>query len=256
MNKFTDTHAHVTQRSFEDKLDEVITELVATNTYAYNIGTTIEDSKEIVELSKKNKNLIPVVGVHPCDTQNWNESMINELEEILQNEKGIAAIGEIGLDYYHEPFNIEEQKKAFIDQIELANKYKMPIVVHTRESLNDCYDIIKNYKETKFLLHSWSGDVEMTKKFLGISDNIYFSYNGILTFKNAQLQQKTIPSIPLNRLMFETDCPWLSPVPHRGKKNFPWRVQHTIEFAAELLNIEYNELNNINNKNAKDFYLQ
>ncbi len=249
----TDTHAHVTKRAFEDKLEEVIIKLKEENTVAYNIGTTIDDSKEIIELSKQHNNLIPVVGVHPCDTQEWNESFINQLEEIVKDNK-VAAIGEIGLDYYHEPFNKEEQAKAFVDQINLANKYELPVVVHTRESLDDCYEIIKNYPNTKFLLHSWSGDAETTEKFLSISNNIYFSYNGILTFKNAKMQKETISSIPIEKLMFETDCPWLSPEPFRGQKNYPWRVIETIKYASDLLGLEYEELNTINNNNSKDFY--
>ncbi len=254
MNKLNiDTHAHVTKRAFEDKLEEVIFTLKETNTIAYNIGTTIEDSKEIIELSKKHENLIPVVGVHPCDTQGWSEEMINQLEEIVKSNE-VAAIGEIGLDYYHEPFNKDEQSIAFKAQIELANKYDLPVVIHTRESLDDCYEIIKNYPDTKFLLHSWSGDSEITKKFLSISDNIYFSYNGILTFKNAKMQKETISSIPLDRLMFETDCPWLSPEPFRGQKNYPWRVIETIKYASTLLDIDEEELNESNNKNSKDFY--
>ncbi len=250
--KTIDTHAHVTKRSYEDKLDEVIKTLNEENTIAYNIGTCIEDSKEIIELSSKHENLIPVIGVHPCDTQGWNESMAKELDDLVFD--GIAAIGEIGLDYYHEPFNKEEQAIAFKQQIEIAIKHELPVVVHTRESLDDCYEIVKDYKDVKFLFHSWSGDVEMTKRFLETSNNFYFSYNGILTFKNAKLQQEVIKHIPINKLMFETDCPWLSPTPHRGEKNFPWRTKLTIEFASEILGIEKSELNEINNKNAKEFY--
>ncbi len=252
MKKIIDTHAHVTNRSYKEELLNVITELKETNTFAYNIGTTLEDSKEIIELSKEHKNLIPVIGVHPCDVQGWNESFVKELESLASDE--IAAIGEIGLDYYHEPFDKEEQKRAFIDQIEVAKKFNLPIVVHTRESLEDCFEIVKSYPEVKFLFHSWSGDKEMTERFLSVSDNFYFSYNGILTFKNAPLQQEVINYIPEDKLLFETDCPWLSPVPFRGKQNFPWRTEEVIKFAAELLGLTFDELNDRSNQNAKDFY--
>ncbi len=250
--KTIDTHAHVTRRAYENELDNVISKMNQENTIVYNIGTCVEDSKEIIELSKKHKHLIPVIGVHPCDTQGWNDKMRDEIDSLVFD--GIAAIGEIGLDYYHEPFNKEEQAIAFKQQIEIAIKYDLPVVVHTRESLEDCYEIVKGYPNVKFLFHSWSGDIEMTKKFLETSNNFYFSYNGILTFKNAKLQQEVIKAIPLDRLMFETDCPWLSPTPHRGEKNFPWRTKLTIEFAANLLEMEVEELNDINNKNVDTFY--
>ncbi len=253
--KYIDTHAHVTNRSYKEDLLNVINKLKEENTYAYNIGTCIKDSKEIIELSKQHEYLLPVIGVHPCDTQGWTYEFINQLEDLLLNNKSIVkAIGEIGLDYHHEPFDKEEQKKAFIDQIELAKKYELPVVIHTRESLEDCYEIVKNYPTVKFLFHSWSGDKEMTEKYLSISNNVYFSYNGILTFKNAQLQQEVIKHIPIDRLMFETDCPWLSPSPHRGKTNYPWRVKDTINYASELLGYSIEELNNINNKNSEEFF--
>lgn len=248
-----DTHAHVTKRSYGELLNRVIEKMQERNTIAFNIGTNIEDSKEILQLSRGNHHLVPVIGVHPCDTQGWNESMANELESLIDDT--VAAIGEIGLDYYHEPFDKDEQAIAFRAQIEIAQRNKLPVVVHTRESLEDCYNIIKDYPDVKFLFHSWSGDKEMTDKYLSVSNNIYFSYNGILTFKNAQLQQETISHIPLNRLMFETDCPWLSPVPYRGKDNFPWRTKEVIIFAAELLGMSVEDLNDINYKNAKDFYV-
>ncbi len=250
--KYIDTHAHVTARAYEDELENVIKQLKEENTFAYNIGTTVEDSKEILELSKKHENLIPVIGVHPCDTQEWNDNIINELESLINDE--VAAIGEIGLDYYHEPYNKQEQAIAFKQQIELAKKYELPVVVHTRESLEDCFNIVKEYPTVKFLFHSWSGDEEMTNRYLSISENVYFSYNGILTFKNAQMQKDIIKLIPTDRLMFETDCPWLSPEPYRGQKNFPWRVKEVIAYAAEQLELTIEEMNEINNVNVKKFY--
>ncbi len=252
MKKIIDTHAHVVERSYGDDLYKVIDEMRLNNTVAYNIGTDIEDSKEIINLSKDHPHLIPVIGVHPCDTQDWDETIVNELDSLVDNS--IAAIGEIGLDYFHEPYDKEEQKRAFIDQIEIAIKHNLPVVVHTRESLEDCYNIVKNYPNVKFLFHSWSGDVEMTNKYLSISNNIYLSYNGILTFKNAQLQNEVIKHIPKDRLLFETDCPWLSPTPFRGKTNYPWRVEEVIKYAADLFDVSFDEMNEINNKNTKDFY--
>ncbi len=253
MKTIIDTHAHVLKASYKEELTNVIEEMKEKNIIAYNISYDINSSIETVELSKQYDFLIPVVGVHPNDSKGWGEEMLNSLKEIISNNQ-VAAIGEIGLDYHYEGYDKETQKKAFIDQIELAMELKLPIVVHTRDSLEDCYEIIKNYPDQKFLFHSWSGDEEMTRKYLSVSNNVYFSYNGIITFKNAELQKEIVKLIPIDRLMFETDCPWLSPVPFRGKENYPWRTKEVIEYTSELLNLSFDELNDINNKNAKEFY--
>ncbi len=250
--KIFDTHSHVLKKSYGDELETVINKLITENIYVYNISYDLKSSKEVKELNHKYQNLIPVIGIHPNDTKDWNKNTLIELESLI--DESISAIGEIGLDYHYENFNKEEQYEAFIAQIELAAKYKLPIVVHTRESLEDCYEIVKNYPDQKFLFHSWSGDELMTKKYLAISDNIYFSYNGIITFKNAHLQKRVLKEIPINKLLFETDCPWLSPDPFRGKTNYPWRVKEVIEYCANLLNYSFSELNQINNENTKNFY--
>ncbi len=253
MKTIIDTHAHVLKASYKEELTNVIEEMKQKNIIAYNISYDINSSIETVELSKQYDFLIPVVGVHPNDSKGWGEEMLNSLKEIISNNQ-VAAIGEIGLDYHYEGYDKETQKKAFIDQIKLAMELKLPIVVHTRDSLEDCYEIIKNYPDQKFLFHSWSGDKEMTRKYLSVSNNVYFSYNGIITFKNAELQKEIVKLIPIDRLMFETDCPWLSPVPFRGKENYPWRTKEVIEYTSGLLNLSFDELNDINNKNAKEFY--
>lgn len=249
--KLIDTHAHVIKDSYEN-INEVIETINEKNLVVFNIGFDLKSSIEIKEISKRNPNILPVIGFHPVDSKDLKDIDFDNLEKLI-NDK-IAAIGEIGLDYHYEGFDKEEQKKTFIKQIEIANKYNLPIVIHTRDSLDDCYEIIKKYKDTKFLLHSWSGDIEMTKKYLEISDNIYFSYNGILTFKNAITQKEAIKHIPINRILFETDCPYLTPVPYRGQTNYPWFVENTINYASELLNIEYKNLMQILEENTTNFY--
>lgn len=252
MKTIIDTHAHVLNESYKEDLHNVIKQMQENNTIAYNISYDLKSSKETLLLNEQYDFLIPVIGIHPNDTKGWNQSMLDELESLISDK--VAAIGEIGLDYHYEGYDKEEQAKAFVQQIELAGKYNLPIVVHTRDSLEDCYEIVKNYPNQKFLFHSWSGDKELTKKYLDISENVYFSYNGIITFKNAQLQQEIIKEIPLDKLMFETDCPWLSPTPFRGKTNYPWRTKEVLEYSAELLNISFDELNEININNANLFY--
>ncbi len=250
--KLIDTHAHILKSSFKEGLETVIKDLNTREMKSINVAFDIDSSVEALNIFKTNKNIFPTVGIHPSDTKKYNLKQLKRIESLITSD--IVAIGEIGLDYHYDGYDKETQKKAFIDQIELAKKYSLPIIIHTRDSLDDCYEIIKNYPNQKFLLHSWSGDIKMTKNFLKISNNIYFSYNGIITFKNALIQNETIGSIPIERIMFETDCPYLSPVPHRGKTNYPWRVEEVIKYCAKKLNIEFNKLNDINIKNAYDFF--
>ncbi|NQX83131.1 MAG: TatD family hydrolase [Mycoplasmataceae bacterium] len=250
--KIIDTHSHILSSSYNDEFKQIIQENKIKNIISFNISFDINSSKEVIEIFKKHKNLIPVIGIHPCSTMGWNKNMLNQIEKLITSD--IVALGEIGLDYHHDGYNKKEQKIAFIKQIELAKKYNLPIVIHTRDSLEDCYEIIKNYPNQKFLLHSWSGDVFITKKYINISKNIYFSFNGIITFKNADIQKRVIKIIPLNRIMFETDCPYLTPVPFRGQKNYPWNVKNVIEFVSDYLKISFEKLNENNNKVALDFF--
>ncbi|BDU67849.1 MAG: hydrolase TatD [Candidatus Tyloplasma litorale] len=250
--KTIDTHAHILKKSYPDNLQEVIENTNKENLIAINIAYDLISSKEVIDIFKNNKNILPTIGIHPSDSKGWNNNYILELEKLIN--KNIIAIGEIGLDYHYEHYDKEEQKKAFKDQINLAIKHNLPIVVHTRDSLEDCYEIVKNYPNHKFLFHSWSGDPEITKKFLNLSKNFYFSFNGIFTFKNALIQKASIREIPLDRIMFETDCPWLTPVPFRGQINYPWRVKEVIKFTSKFLNMTYEELNLNNNKVAIEFY--
>lgn len=250
--KIIDTHGHVLSTSYNDDLEKVINETKKNNMVVFNISFDLDSSKETLNLFKKHNNLIPVIGIHPLDSKGYKKEWISELEELINDD--VAAIGEIGLDYHYEEYNKETQFQVFNDQIILAAKYNLPVVVHTRDSLEDCYDVIKNYPNQKFLLHSWSGDIDLTKKFLEISDNIYFSFNGIITFKNALLQKEVIKILPIDKIMFETDCPYLSPTPFRGEVNVPLRTKNVIEYVAEHLKMSFEDLNNFNTKNALEFF--
>ncbi len=250
--KTIDTHSHLLKRYYKDDFHNVISKLDEHKILSINIAFDIESSKEILNLSKQHSNLLSVIGIHPNDTNNIKDSNLIELEELINDN--VIAIGEIGLDYHYEDYNIDKQKEIFIKQIELAQKYNLPIIIHTRDSLEDTYKIIKKYKTQKFLLHSWSGDKEMTNKFLSISDNIYFSYNGIITFNNAELQKQVLKIIPKDKILFETDCPYLTPVPNRGKINYPWMVKDIIKYCSNLLEITFDELNELNNNNSIIFF--
>lgn len=248
---FIDTHAHLLKQYYPN-IDETIAKTLSTVPFIFNIAFDYESSEEVLELAKKHQQLKPIIGLHPSEFPTFKAKQIHQLEKLINSD--VIAIGEIGLDYHYPKYNKIAQKTAFIAQIELAKKHQLPIVIHSRDSLVDCYEIIKKYPNQKFLFHSWSGDEILTKKILKSLPNVYFSYNGIITFKNAQLQRDVLKIIPLNKLFLETDCPYLSPMPFRGQQNFPDRVSLIYQFVANELTITIEELAKQINLNVTTFF--
>ncbi len=248
--KLIDTHAHLLDRSYENS-KIIYEDTVKKVWYIFNIAYDVSSSHEVLKHFKEYSHFFPVIGIHPNHTTENDDLPIKEIENLINSD--VKAIGEIGLDYFR-PHNKKNQRQAFIKQIKLAGKYHLPIVVHTRESLEETWEIIKKFPDQKFLLHAWSGDVLLTKEILAARDNIWFSYNGITTFNNAQKQRETIVHVPLNRLLMETDCPFLTPVPNRGKPNVPAYVELVINFAANLFSMNVEKFNEQVNKNAEEFY--
>ncbi len=253
MKNLVDTHAHLLKKYYKDELELKIKDINQKIDFLINIGTDFEEIDEVINLSKKNKKLLPAIGIHPNNSNSYSIKKIEKLRKIIEeNKKTIVAIGEIGLDFYYEDHNKEEQLKMFLSQIELARKYDFSVIVHLRNSISETYEILKKYDDVNFLIHSWSGDLKWTKKFLK-NKNFWFSYNGIISFKNNSPQIDTIKIIPKKRLLFETDCPYLSPVPFRGQKNDPTKMINIIKIASEILSIDEKELNILNKENIKEF---
>ena len=175
--------------------------------------------------------------------------MISKLENIIISNK-VYGIGEIGLDYYHNNENRTEQKELFSDQIDLANKYNLPIVVHTRDSIQDCFDILKT-KKIKGIIHCYSGSVEMAKEFIKLG--FFLGIGGVLTFKNSNLY-KVIESIDLESIVLETDSPFLSPEPHRGTKNIPSNVYYVAKRISEIKHISIEEVINTTSNNVRKIF--
>ena len=250
--KTIDIHTHLLKKFYDD-LETEIKEVLEENKFVINIGFNLISSIEIIETNKKYENVLACIGIHPDDC---NESISNDLKELeklmIANKEKIVAIGEIGLDYYRDHDKIK-QKENFIHQIKLAEKYNFPIIIHSRESLEDVYEIVKEYPNIKFLLHSWSGDSFLTKKYLDLK-NIWFSFNGVLTFKNGKNQQESIKQVPINKIFLETDSPYLTPVPFRGKKNSSKYVKYVYQEASKILGININTLMEQIEKNIKEFF--
>ncbi len=244
-----DSHAHITSEFYKD-IEKLIIHIKNNKIISViNCADSIESSKEIINICKKYNNiLIPVIGIHP-DNINKEKNKIKKLEELVINNK-IYGIGEIGLDYFHNKENKEEQKKLFQDQIELAIKYNLPIVVHTRDSIQDCYDILKT-KKVKGIIHCYSGSVEMAKEFVKLG--LYLGIGGVLTFKNSNLY-KVIKTIELDNIVLETDSPFLSPEPLRGKKNNPSNVYYVAKRISEIKKISLDEVIRVTSDNVRKIF--
>ncbi len=245
-----DTHSHLIKNLYKENYNDVLTQTLKETKAIINICLSYKDCKEIIELNKIHPQIFPVVGIHPTDCNDFKESDLEKFS-LLINEN-VVAIGETGLDYYHKN-NKQKQKEAFLAHIELATKKELPLIIHSRDSSKDIFEIIKKFPNNKFLLHSWSGDIETTKQFLSLK-NVWFGFSGILTFKNAPSTREALKIIPLNRIMFETDSPWLTPEPHRGKRNRPSYVKYVYKLASEILEIKEDKLEQILLDNINIFF--
>lgn len=241
-----DSHAHILNEYY-DNIYELIDELKEKNIICVlNCADNIQTSREVIESYKKyDYFLLSAVGIHPeCIDNN-----INELEEIIIKNK-VFAIGEIGLDYYQNEENKDEQKELFNKQLDLAEKYKLPIVVHVRNAIQDVYDILKKRK-LNGVIHCFSGSYEMAIEFIKLGYKL--GIGGVLTFKNSKLYQ-VIEKIDMDSILLETDSPYLSPEPLRGKKNNPSNVYYVAKKISEIKNISLEEVIEKTTKNFKDVF--
>ena len=257
--KFFDSHAHLDDSKFDEDREEIIKKCLEENgTKFVTVGYSLESSKRAMELAKK-YDLYATIGISPNDIPQKEEKLWKELSEIellVENQikqKYLVAIGEIGLDYYWNKENKELQKQAFIKQIEIANKYDLPITIHTREAVNDTLEILKeNQVIKKGIFHCCPHNRELIKEALKLG--FYISFAGPVTFKNAKNADEIIGMVPEDRMLIETDSPYLSPEPERGKRNNPTKVKYIAEKIAKVKGITLEEVANKTLQNAKDIY--
>ncbi len=242
-----DSHAHIFNEYYDDIYSLIINLKEKNVINVINCADNIKSSKEVIEsYSKYDGFLLPAVGIHP---QHFDEYDINELENIIKNNK-VYAIGEIGLDYYYDKESKEEQKRLFNLQLDLAEKYKLPIIVHTRDSIQECFDILKEHK-LKGVIHCFSGSYEMAKEFIKLGYKL--GIGGVLTFKNSKLYE-VIEKIGLDDILLETDSPYLSPEPFRGRKNNPFNVYYVAKKIAEIKGIKVDEVIEKTTENCKEIF--
>lgn len=238
-----DTHCHIFKEYYEN-VDSIVN-----NMDGYMIVAGCDDSTnlEVIDLVNKYDNVYGVIGIQPEEVSKISSSSYKIIEDNISNPK-IVGIGEIGLDYYWDDSNKEEQIKVFKDMLSMARKYNKAVVVHSRDAIQDTYDILKDYKDLKIDLHCYSGSLEMAKRFLDLG--IKFGIGGVLTFKNSKTIKEVVEHLPLESVLLETDSPYLSPEPLRGKQNIPNNIKIIAEKIAEIKGLSIEKILEITTKNA------
>ena len=251
MSGIFDVHAHYDDEKFDTDREEVLSSMAEKNVICIvNAGTDIETSRKTLNYCEKYNFMYGAVGIHPECADNLPQDYLKEIENMAMHEKAVA-IGEIGLDYYWDGVPRDIQKKVFTEQLELAYKLSMPVVIHDRDAHGDTMEILRKYKP-KGIMHCFSGSVEMCREIVNLGMSI--SLGGVVTFKNARHSVEVAKYIPLDRLMLETDAPYLAPVPFRGKRCDSSMIMMTAERIAEIKGISVEELLKITAENACRMY--
>ncbi len=247
---FIDVHCHLDSNYYDD-IDKVINNAKKNNVnkLIYN-GCNKKSNKEVIRLINKYDSVYGAVGYHPTELDDVNEKDYELLESLLSNKK-IVAIGEIGLDYHYPDTNKEKQKYAFRRQLELAEKHNIPVIVHSRDAIQDTFDIMSEYN-IKGVIHCFSGSVEMAKEF--IKKGFLISVGGIITFKNVKNIIEVIKNIDLSYVLLETDSPYLTPEPFRKEQNEPMYIPIIASKIADILNVSIEEVSSKTTDNAKRLF--
>lgn len=249
---FIDTHCHLNDETYED-VASVVEECRNQNIdKMICIGFDLESSKKAVELANQFDIVYAAVGIHPDDADSYDEDVEKQLEELANNNKKVVAIGEIGLDYYWDKASHDVQKNVFAKQIELARRVNLPIIIHNRDAFMDTYDVLNTYAPLRGVMHCYSGSLDMAKLYM--KQGLYISFAGPVTFKNAKVPKEVAKEIPLDRILVETDCPYLTPHPYRGKTNYPYYVNLVGKQVAELKEISEEELMKAEAENVKNLF--
>lgn len=245
-----DTHTHI------NMIEVTPADDIIKNAGNYGVDKLIipaastSDFDTIIELTNKHENVYGMLGIHPSEAKEWTDDIITRIKKLANKNKKIVAIGEIGLDYYWDKSFNDLQKEIFIKQIKLANELRLPIDVHDRDAHKDTFDILKEYNRGSIvIMHCFSGSVEFAKEC--INEGWYLGIGGVVTFKNAIKMKEVARAVPLEQILLETDAPYLTPVPHRGKENQPAYVKFVAEEIARIRNTTFEEIDEITTQNAK-----
>lgn len=251
-NCLIDTHSHI------NMINEIDTGTIIKNAQECGIEKIIvpsaypKDFEEVMNLVNKYDNVYGMLGVHPSEAKDWDDSFIDKIKEYSKNKK-IVAIGEIGLDYYWDKSFNDIQKEVFVKQIKLANELNLPIDIHDRDAHKDTFDLIKEHNNgSTVVMHCFSGSTEFAREC--VKAGFYLGLGGVITFKNAKKMKDVAQEIPLENIILETDAPYLTPVPFRGKENQPAYVKYVCEEIANIKGITYDEAAQITTQNAERIF--
>ena len=248
-----DTHAHMDDRAFDADREALLQALPQQGiAYLMNPGCSLASSRNADRLSKEFDYIYAAVGSHPDAADEVNEEVLEEYQVLCKQNPKIRAIGEIGLDYHYEDIPRELQQKAFRAQMELAAELDLPAIVHERDAHADGMQIVSEFPGVTGVFHCYSGSAEMAKWL--IDRGWYIGFTGVLTFKNARKAIEVAASIPLDRLVLETDCPYMAPEPFRGKRNDPGKLYRMAEKLAQLRGMTVEEIHHITTENGKRLY--
>ena len=248
-----DTHAHMDDRAFDDDREQLLASLPEQGiALVMNPGCSLESSRNAVALARRYDYLYAAVGSHPDVADEVNEAVLEEYRKLCRENSKVKAIGEIGLDYHYEDIPREVQLKAFRAQMALTRELDLPAIVHERDAHEDGMKVVEEFPEVTGVFHCYSGSAEMAKEL--VKRGWYIGFTGVLTFKNARKALEVASQIPLDRIVLETDCPYMSPEPFRGKRNDPGKLYRMAEKLAELRGLTVEEVHRITVENGKRLY--
>lgn len=248
-----DTHAHYDDEQFDTDRDELLKSMEAGGIgLIVNAGSTIDSWKKIVELTEGYSFMYGAIGIHPDEVGDMDDEQFSRMSDLLELDK-IVAVGEIGLDYYWDKEEHDLQKEWFIRQLGLAREKDMPVIIHSRDAAADTFEIMKQHAAgMKAVIHCYSYSAEMAREYVKMG--YYIGVGGVVTFKNAKKLKQVVEEIPLASIVLETDCPYLAPVPYRGKRNTSLYLPYVAEQVAELKGITVEDVIRQTEKNSRELY--
>ncbi len=248
-----DTHAHMDDHAFDTDREALLTGFPEQGlALIMNPGCSLASSRNADALSRQYSYVYAAVGSHPDAADEVNEEVLEQYRQLCAENPKIKAIGEIGLDYHYEDIPRELQKKAFRAQMELAQELNLPVIVHEREAHGDALEILDEFPEVTGVFHCYSGSLEMAKEL--VRRGWYIGFTGVLTFKNAKKAVEVARAIPLERLVLETDCPYMAPEPFRGKRNHPGYLYRMAEKLAQIREMTVEQIETVTTENGKRLY--
>ena len=247
-----DSHAHFDDHAFDEDRHELLKQIHAEGVdLIANIGCDKQTNENAVQLAEQYDFIYATVGWHPEFAGSWNEDAAAQVRRLARHPK-VKAIGECGVDYHWMNDPEEVQLRCFDDQMAIARELNKPVVIHQREGMEDCLSVVRRYRDLQGVFHCYSGSAESAKEILKM--DWYLGFTGVITFKNARKSHEVLKMMPADRILIETDCPYMAPVPHRGKRCHSGLLPHTLAALAEIRGISVEEAAELTLNNAKRFY--